>query len=371
MAELNDLGFKGPPFTWHRDGLFESLDRALHTTWVRRPFWFLAGWVEYLDFGNFVGANWNFSEDMSNELNKLINGLKDWNKSVYNHITTRKKNLINKLGVRTLINLIPTNVNIVSDCLLNEMAIVEGLWNLDLFKKWLLDDVVLCIVGAPPPHPSKGTDRVAWCYTSIRAFPIKSAYRILNEESWSANNDKWKYRVRRGLAVDPCFRICIYDLENTLHVVRDYPAAKVVWRQDTTKVHDGGANWACLEHLEESQPPYLLRILEGLKLIRHRGHDKVIIQSDSLEVVKAIQGSVLDILYSTLIRWIQCILSQEGQWILRYIFREHNHVVDHLAKFALSNKEDLQVFDSPPMEILAFIESDRSRGFSPFQNNFL
>ncbi|MBA0839310.1 hypothetical protein Goarm_005053, partial [Gossypium armourianum] len=106
-------------------------------------------------------------------------------------------------------------------------------------------------------------------------------------------------------------------------------------------------------------------------LIRHRGHDKVIIQSDSLEVVKAIQGSVLDILYSALIRWTQRILSQEGQWILRYILREHNHVVDRLAKFALANKEDLQVFDSPPMEILAFIESDRSRGFSPFQNNFL
>ncbi|MBA0687417.1 hypothetical protein Goari_014960 [Gossypium aridum] len=33
-------------------------------------------------------------------------------------------------------------------------------------------------------------------------------------------------------------------------------------------------------------------ILEGLKFIQRRGHDKVIIQSDNLEVVKDILGSV-------------------------------------------------------------------------------
>ncbi|KAH1056314.1 hypothetical protein J1N35_034379 [Gossypium stocksii] len=95
-------------------------------------------------------------------------------------------------GVGPLINLIPTNVNIVSNCLLNEMAIEEGLWNLDLFKIWLLDDVVRCIVAVPPPHLFEGTDRVAWCHTLRRAFSIKNAFKILNEESQSANDDKWK-----------------------------------------------------------------------------------------------------------------------------------------------------------------------------------
>ncbi|KAK5833043.1 hypothetical protein PVK06_016853 [Gossypium arboreum] len=33
-------------------------------------------------------------------------------------------------------------------------------------------------------------------------------------------------------------------------------------------------------------------VLEGLKLSQSRGHDKIIIQSDSLEVVKAIQGNI-------------------------------------------------------------------------------
>ncbi|KAA3452515.1 GroES-like zinc-binding alcohol dehydrogenase family protein [Gossypium australe] len=36
MAELHYLGFRGPPFTWHRGGLFERLDRALgNEAWVR------------------------------------------------------------------------------------------------------------------------------------------------------------------------------------------------------------------------------------------------------------------------------------------------------------------------------------------------
>ncbi|MFQ6664542.1 hypothetical protein Gotur_031616 [Gossypium turneri] len=50
--------------------------------------------------------------------------------------------------------------------------------------------------------------------------------------------------------------------------------------------------------------------LEGLKLSQRRGHDNIIIQSDSLEVAKAIQGSISTTLNSTLIRRIQNILSQ-------------------------------------------------------------
>ncbi|KAG8488864.1 hypothetical protein CXB51_016750 [Gossypium anomalum] len=87
-AELHDLGFRGPPFTWHRGLLFERLDRALgNEVWVQafpnslvtylskiksdhrplllslnpkvslskgQPFCFLAGWVEHPEFRKFV-----------------------------------------------------------------------------------------------------------------------------------------------------------------------------------------------------------------------------------------------------------------------------------------------------------------------------
>ncbi|MBA0687168.1 hypothetical protein Goari_014723 [Gossypium aridum] len=110
-----------------------------------------------------------------------------------------------------------------------------------------------------------------------------------------------------------------------------------------------------------------LGILEGLKLIKRGGHNKVIIQSDSLEVVKAIQGSITS--NSALIRQIQCILSQEGKWLLRYILREHNQVVDCLTKLALANKEELQTFDIPLVETLAPLEADKAKGIFSFQYN--
>ncbi|XP_017618098.1 uncharacterized protein LOC108462689 [Gossypium arboreum] len=83
-AELHDLGYREPPFTWHKGLLFERLDRALgNSAWVQRfpnslvthfpkikfdhrplllslnlkiilprgrPFRFLAGWVEHPNF---------------------------------------------------------------------------------------------------------------------------------------------------------------------------------------------------------------------------------------------------------------------------------------------------------------------------------
>ncbi|MBA0748236.1 hypothetical protein Gogos_005081, partial [Gossypium gossypioides] len=73
-------------------------------------------------------------------------------------------------------------------------------------------------------------------------------------------------------------------------------------------------------------------IFEGLKLVQRRGHDCVIILSDSLDVVRAIQGSTSTTSNSTLIRRIQSILAQENLWVLHYIPREQNEVADCMAK---------------------------------------
>ncbi|MBA0597515.1 hypothetical protein Gorai_007318 [Gossypium raimondii] len=46
----------------------------------------------------------------------------------------------------------------------------------------------------------------------------------------------------------------------------------------------------------------LWSIFEGIKLVQRRGHDTVIILSDSLDLVQAIQGSISSTLNSALIR---------------------------------------------------------------------
>ncbi|XP_016752842.1 uncharacterized protein [Gossypium hirsutum] len=75
-------------------------------------------------------------------------------------------------------------------------------------------------------------------------------------------------------------------------------------------------------------------IFDCLKLIHRRGEVNVVIQSDSLEAVKAIRGSVLKSSHSALIKKIQRILSQESNWILRYSPREQNQSVEFIAKLA-------------------------------------
>ncbi|KAH1040143.1 hypothetical protein J1N35_041886 [Gossypium stocksii] len=102
--------------------------------------------------------------------------------------------------------------------------------------------------------------------------------------------------------------------------------------------------WCCNCSILDAE---LWGILDGLKLIWRRGDAKVVIQSDSLEAVKAIHGSALIISHSTLIRRIHRILSQERRWLLRYIPREQNQSADLIAKMAFGDKEDLQLIETP------------------------
>ncbi|KAG8502883.1 hypothetical protein CXB51_000604 [Gossypium anomalum] len=131
-AELYDLGFTGPPFTWHRGSLFERLDHALaKKAWFRnfpngmvthlpriksdhrplflslnpsticprgRPFRFLAGWTEHPGFDDFLNEKWEYSGNMTDTLGKLTIDLKDWNKKVYGNITTRKMDLFKRIS---------------------------------------------------------------------------------------------------------------------------------------------------------------------------------------------------------------------------------------------------------------------------------
>ncbi|KAK5840180.1 hypothetical protein PVK06_009065 [Gossypium arboreum] len=82
-------------------------------------------------------------------------------------------------------------------------------------------------------------------------------------------------------------------------------------------------------------------------------------------VVKAIHESVSKSSTSALIRRIHRILSQESQWILRYIPRKDNNCADYLAKLAFDKEDDLHLIESPQDEVLDFIKSDKERIFAP------
>ncbi|KAH1081557.1 hypothetical protein J1N35_021318 [Gossypium stocksii] len=103
-------------------------------------------------------------------------------------------------------------------------------------------------------------------------------------------------------------------------------------------------------------------ILDSLKIIQRRGHAHVIIQTDSLEVVKSTLGNPSIDSNSYLIRRIRKILSQEDNWILKYIPKEHNQVADCLAKQALLDEANLQTFEAPPEFTNSVYNRDRPTG---------
>ncbi|KAG8475227.1 hypothetical protein CXB51_032054 [Gossypium anomalum] len=129
---LHDLGFSGPNFTWNRGGVFERLDRAIcNDAWSlkfplskvlhllklksdhrplrlsimlevqpssKKPFRFLAGWVEHPGFSEFVKDNWSFMGDMMTTHATFTDKVKLWNKEVYGYIMQRKGEQSRKIG---------------------------------------------------------------------------------------------------------------------------------------------------------------------------------------------------------------------------------------------------------------------------------
>ncbi|MBA0752040.1 hypothetical protein Gogos_000918 [Gossypium gossypioides] len=42
------------------------------------------------------------------------------------------------------------------------MVSVNGTWNLDLFRIWVLETIIQKIMGIPPPHLKAGVERIIW-----------------------------------------------------------------------------------------------------------------------------------------------------------------------------------------------------------------
>ncbi|KAH1045874.1 hypothetical protein J1N35_036658 [Gossypium stocksii] len=139
------------------------------------------------------------------------------------------------------------------------MVIGDGAWNLDLFRLWLLKEVIRRIEEIPSPHSAAEVDRIIWGGTSTGSFFVKSAYEKLRESSWN---------------------------------------------------------------LKE-------------------GYDNVLIQTDSLEVVKAIQENLSNGSNSTLVRRIHSLLSWIGHWSVWHISREDNQDADSLVKLVYEKNNGL------------------------------
>ncbi|KAH1057185.1 hypothetical protein J1N35_035250 [Gossypium stocksii] len=130
-------------------------------------------------------------------------------------------------------------------------------------------------------------------------------------------------------------------------------------------IHDGKGNWILgyNRYLEKCSvfAAELWGILDSSDLLQKQGYNGVIIQSDNLEAVVAINNSKLEGSNSTPVEWILKILSIEEKWCLKYVPKETNKITDALAKMTISNYEDLYMFEVPLMEIQEVLKEETIR----------
>ncbi|MBA0765931.1 hypothetical protein Gotri_015032, partial [Gossypium trilobum] len=158
-----------------------------------------------------------------------------------------------------LINQIPSHVNLGMDCILRDMVTDEGLWNLELFRVLLSNDIIKHIAR-----------------TKSGEFSIKSAYTMLGERSWNQMGANWGEAVAGGVVKD-----------SHGHWILGFNRRLGLCSVFNTE---------------------LLGILDGLIVIHNKRWEKVSIRTDSLEVIQAIKEAFTRPSYSALIRYIQQIL---------------------------------------------------------------
>ncbi|KAH1090779.1 hypothetical protein J1N35_018036 [Gossypium stocksii] len=242
------------------------------------------------------------------------------------------------------------------ECSLRDWVLPDGTWNLDLVRLWLPEDIIARIVSIPPPHPGGGIDRIIWARSGSGSFSVRSTYWTLKESSWGPSDDAWKpiwkyqgpQRVclfiwltakqrlltntelfRRGIGHSSVCSLCGHDSEYILHVLRDCQMAKEAW----------------------------MLIVPTERRLKHK---KVRIQSDNLDVVKALSMEVSVDSRNTVLRRIKRLLSSEGQWEIKYVPKECNLIIDQLAKIGLSWKSSLQLLEALPDLVVSAIEQDQA-----------
>lgn len=72
------------------------------------------------------------------------------------------------------------------------MVTEDESWNFNLFRIWLPEEIIDRITSIQSPNPSTGLDRVAWAGASSGSLSIKSAYRVVKEDTWNSKDELWK-----------------------------------------------------------------------------------------------------------------------------------------------------------------------------------
>ncbi|KAA3488041.1 LINE-type retrotransposon LIb DNA [Gossypium australe] len=133
-------------------------------------------------------------------------------------------------------------------------------------------------------------------------------------------------------------------------------------------VRDQDGNWILgYTHYLGSCSPLeaeLWGVLDGVLILLNKGYKKVKIQTDNLEVIRALATKDMIDSGTTLLRRIKRIMYSEGQWEIKHVPREGNLTADQLAKIGLSWQTSLRVFEVPPDVVITAFLQDKEHNVS-------
>ncbi|XP_045810455.1 uncharacterized protein LOC123904892 [Trifolium pratense] len=131
----------------------------------------------------------------------------------------------------------------------------NGVWKVDDLSTWLPQNIINRLFAIVPPKNVAAADRLAWRGTTDGKFSIASAYTMLcnfNDDEWDVvwrrvwrlqvpervrsfiwlvKHDRLltNYRKSKMNVCTPWCKHCVDIVEDTMHVLRDCPLAKVIW----------------------------------------------------------------------------------------------------------------------------------------------
>ncbi|MBA0599498.1 hypothetical protein Gorai_005715, partial [Gossypium raimondii] len=242
-----------------------------------------------------------------------------------------------------LLKVIPSTWSLEPDCYLEDMVTPDGAWNLDLFRIWVLEDIILLLVSIPLPHLDAGSDRISWLPsskgTSESTFlPLAYPQATPSYQLGTCKERHNLERVRRGIGQDASCPVCGHVVEDTLHVLRDCLAVNEVWEQVVPRSPATGFfnsnlfDWLVSNLQSHKFMVSTEGILDGLTLIRDRGLDRLLIHTDSVEVAESLQTKNSDLSMSVLVRRIHQLLKDNKHWVVSHVPREANQIADQITK---------------------------------------
>ncbi|KAE8708348.1 Elongator complex protein 4 [Hibiscus syriacus] len=99
-------------------------------------------------------------------------------------------------------------------------------------------------------------------------------------------------------------------------------------------------------------------IHEGLSHAWNLGERQIILEADSLEVIRMLQGNANRDSVFTLLDRVRFLLNQEWTVTSKHINWDANKVADKLARLAAARGDDQTIFYSPSPELLSLIQKD-------------